>query len=232
MGVLRDDLLYLAHVMWGTVFTGRGQGRNSDVLAVLRFFFICDAVGGWRGVWKKGDVTCVSRSNCGGLVTRLGRLRAIRHPGVSTTVTRTHSGNSLSRGTRCSTTGRTRNVLRVGVGGLGLAVTSTGVVSRSGLGASSMRVLGGMRLGGIGGNVGVICAVISRDRTGLGRKGVSIGAPVTRNLLNGGMNSVTRVGIPRNVVGLRMIGVSFWEGTNPRANLPCFVVCDCNGGVR
>lgn len=63
----------------------------------------------------------------------------------------------------------------------------------------------------MGGNVGVACAVISRDRTGLGRKGVSMGAPVTRNLLNGGVNSMTRVAMPRNGVTLRMMGVSVWH---------------------
>ncbi len=201
---------------------------NSNDGRVPKFFFISPRAGGrtlyvevggrGRGMWGGGVVTCVSRRNCSRLMTRLEELRDIRQPRVSHRVTRTHSGKSLSRGTRCSTTGRTRNVLRVGVGRLGLAVDRTHVVSADGLGASAMRILAGIRLGGAGANVGVYCTVIPRDRTGLGTKGVSIGAPVTRKLLNGGPNSITSVGAPNNVVDLRMLDVD--------------VTWNCNGCVR
>ncbi len=183
----------------GEIPAMRNQGSFIFVLLDVRLVAV-----GWGKV-----VTCVSRRNCSGLITRLGRVRAVRHPTTSTTVTRTHSGNSLDRGTRCSTTGRRRTVLRNGVDRLGTVVDSTGVVSASGLGASIIRVLSGIRVHGMGGGVGVGCAVMSRARTGLGRKGVSMRAPVTRKLLNGGINSITRVGVPRKAVRLRVIGVSF-----------------------
>lgn len=193
--------------IWGCEREKIPTGRLIKVLFLL--------YGGrwWRFGWvKKFDVTidCVAGSNCSGVLTRVGCLRAIGHPRVSTRVTRTHSGNSLSRGTRCSTTGRTRNVVRTGLSRLGNLVSGTHLVSRAHIRASRIRVLGGIGVGGAGGGTIVACALISSSRTGLGRNGVTIDAPVTRKLVKGGINSVIRVGIPSNVVDFRVVSVSVW----------------------
>lgn len=163
----------------------------------------------WRAEGRKG-VRCVSRRNCSRLITRLRRVMGMRLPTIHSTVTRTHSGNSLDRGFRCRTTGHRRNGLLDHVDfGRGI-LRGTHIVSGSQLGDSAINLLDGVGVAGLTGGYDVDCIVMGPRRTSLRDKGVSVGSPVTGTLLNGGTNSRMVIGMPTNLLGFHLSDIRLW----------------------
>lgn len=158
-------------------------------------------------MWRVRTVP-VALHNTRGLHRRLSFLGSIHHPRVVTTVTRTHRRNSLGRGTRCRTTHRRRNFYRNHVGSVRTGLSGTRIVSIAGVPGGKHIVFNtAMAILGLSSSRRRACHVINSSRTSFGRGLVSMGSPVTHNLVNGRRSSIIIVGAPNNRMRFRMVGI-------------------------
>lgn len=152
--------------------------------------------------------TCpVATRNGTGLRTRLrslgigGEGRVIRHVGV------TEDCKSLSRGSRCRSTGSRRTFIRNHVAALRGVVHFTRVVRIRGISASVISLKHGIAFIRLPSNSRRACVVINDTRTSPLRNGVSGSSPVTGTLLNGRVNRRIIVNAPNNSVGIGVIEI-------------------------
>lgn len=127
--------------------------------------------------------------NLGGLRSRLRGLGIMGHGRITRGVGRTHRRNSLSRGTRCSTTGSRRESVRTHVRRVRGVLGGTRIIIRRRISLRGVDVKYGMGVLSYRFGSRLRCGVINSARTGDLGKGVDGRSPMNHTLLNGGMNS-------------------------------------------
>lgn len=165
-------------------------------------------------VTRRGDCPVATR-NGRGLRRRLRGLHLMQHPRMVGQVGVTHDCNSLSRGSRCRSTGSRRSFIRDQVSRVRRVLRCSIVVSGGSITTSRMSVNHRMAFGRLPSRRPRACRVINRSRSSPLGNGVSGRSPVTGNLVNRGINRRIRVRVPGNAVGIGVLRIGWTSGGSP-----------------
>lgn len=176
---------------------------------------LCQVLGKDGIVVRRGG-GLLACTKLGGLRRRLRSLGMMGEGRMTRGVGRTERRNSLSRGTRCSTTGSRRESVRTHVRRVRGVLGGTRIIMRSRMSLSGVDIKYGIGMRSFRFRRSVRLGVMNSARTGDLRNGVSGRSPMKGTLVNTRANSMMRMRVPTKVVGCGILRVreGMWRASS------------------